>query len=64
MRRQVIVTGIERMAAFYLGKRYDPDLKQVLSEDLLTYDARDLTTHAVCVGITGSDHCTSWSTRN
>ena len=49
-----MVTGIERMATFYLGKRYEPDLKQVSADDLLMYDARDLTTHAVCVGMTGS----------
>jgi len=48
------MTAIERMATFYLGKRYDPEFKQVLSEDLLMYEARDLTTHAVCVGMTGS----------
>ncbi len=39
--------------AFYLGKQYD------ISEDkrldrLLMYDARDLTTHGVCIGMTGS----------
>ena len=60
VRRQVIVIAIERMASFYLGKRYEPDLKQVLSEDLLMYDARDLTTHAVCVGMTGSGRFASW----
>ncbi len=54
VRRQVIVTGIERMATFCLGKRYEPDLKQVSADDLLMYGARDLTTHAVCVGMTGS----------
>jgi len=48
------VTGIERMATFYLGKRYEADLKRVIGDDLLMYDARDLTTHAVCVGMTGS----------
>jgi len=54
VRRQVIVTGVERMATFYLGERYEADLKRVIGHDLLMYDARDLTTHAVCVGMTGS----------
>ncbi|HUV95299.1 MAG TPA: DUF87 domain-containing protein, partial [Anaerolineae bacterium] len=48
------MTNIERMATFYLGKRYDPGLERVVGDDLLMYDARDLTTHAVCVGMTGS----------
>jgi hypothetical protein len=43
----------EKLGAFYLGKVYDPDTSRVLDE-LLLYDAKDLTTHAVCVGMTGS----------
>ncbi|MGH7500517.1 MAG: ATP-binding protein [Longimicrobiales bacterium] len=43
----------EKLGMFYLGRRYDPDAKAVTSEPVL-YDARDLTTHAVCVGMTGS----------
>ena len=43
----------EKLAAFYLGKDYDVDRGEV-TEDLLLYDAKDLTTHAVCVGMTGS----------
>lgn len=43
----------EKPAAFYLGKRYDIQKKQVIEEPIL-YDARDLTTHAVCIGMTGS----------
>lgn len=43
----------EKLGAFYLGKEYDvPDDK--LLDRLLMYDARDLTTHALCVGMTGS----------
>ena len=43
----------EKLGAFYLGKTYD--LKsQKLGDELVMYDARDLTTHAVCVGMTGS----------
>ena len=43
----------ERLGAFYLGKQYDVAEDRRL-ERLLMYDARDLTTHAVCVGMTGS----------
>ncbi len=42
----------EELGAFYLGRRYDP-AAGVTNEPIL-YDARDLTTHAVCVGMTGS----------
>lgn len=42
----------ERLGAFYLGKRVAPDGEQ--TEDLLLYDAKDLTTHALVVGMTGS----------
>ena len=43
----------EKLGSFYLGKEYDVAKKE-LSDRLLMYDARDLTTHAVCVGMTGS----------
>lgn len=43
----------ERLGAFYLGKLYDVGEGKRLDR-LLMYDARDLTTHAVCVGMTGS----------
>jgi hypothetical protein len=43
----------EKLGAFYLGRRFDPDKGEVATEDIL-YDAKDLTTHAVCVGMTGS----------
>ncbi len=43
----------EKLGVFYLGKQYDLAKKQV-DESLLLYDAKDLTTHAVCVGMTGS----------
>ncbi|NOZ72513.1 MAG: hypothetical protein GXP38_11490, partial [Chloroflexi bacterium] len=43
----------EKLGAFYLGKEYDIE-KGKLTDDLVMYDARDLTTHAVCVGMTGS----------
>ena len=44
---------LEQLGAFYLGKRYDLDRNESTDERVL-YDARDLTTHAVCLGMTGS----------
>ncbi len=43
----------EKLGAFYLGKQYDL-AQRVRGEELVLYDAKDLTTHAVCVGMTGS----------
>ncbi len=43
----------EKLGAFYLGRPVDPENGETLAEPLL-YDAKDLTTHAVCVGMTGS----------
>ncbi|HSR33081.1 MAG TPA: DUF87 domain-containing protein [Anaerolineae bacterium] len=43
----------ERLASFYLGQAYDLTEGQTL-EQPIHYDARDLTTHAVCLGMTGS----------
>jgi hypothetical protein len=42
----------EKLGVFYLGREYDPATQQ-LGDELL-YDSRDLTTHAVCIGMTGS----------
>ena len=43
----------EKMGAFYLGKDVDPTTMEMGQAPLL-YDSKDLTTHAVCVGMTGS----------
>jgi hypothetical protein len=43
----------EKLGSFYLGKEYDLKKNQLLDR-LVMYDARDLTTHAFCVGMTGS----------
>jgi hypothetical protein len=43
----------EKMGAFYLGRSYDEE-KRELGEALVLYDSKDLVTHAVCVGMTGS----------
>jgi len=45
---------IELPACFYLGREYDLDQKTIQSEKYVMYDARDLTTHGVIVGMTGS----------
>jgi hypothetical protein len=44
---------IEKPGEFYLGREYDLAAGKVLPLPLL-YDSEDLTTHAVCVGMTGS----------
>lgn len=47
------MSDFEKLGAFYLGKLFDLDRGTVRPE-LLLYNSRDLTTHAVCVGMTGS----------
>jgi hypothetical protein len=43
----------EKLGVFYLGKEYDLQTRQAKGE-LLLYDSKDLVTHAVVVGMTGS----------
>jgi hypothetical protein len=43
----------EKLGLFYLGRPYDLDAKAA-REGLLLYDSKDLVTHAICVGMTGS----------
>jgi hypothetical protein len=43
----------EKLGVFYLGREYDAAARAP-GDNLLLYDSRDLTTHAVCVGMTGS----------
>jgi hypothetical protein len=47
------MTDYEKLGVFYLGKPYDTASKSVIDDPYL-YDAKDLTTHAICVGMTGS----------
>ena len=47
------MADFEKLGVFYLGKEYDLAAKR-RGEGLVLYDARDLVTHAVCVGMTGS----------
>ena len=46
-------TPREQLGSFFIGGEYDLHSGET-SETPLVYDARDLTTHAVCVGMTGS----------
>ncbi len=43
---------MEKLGTFYLGREYDLSTKQ--TGGLLLYDSKDLVTHGVCVGMTGS----------
>ncbi len=43
----------EKLGVFYLGREYDLTNK-TRKEALVLYDSKDLVTHAVCVGMTGS----------
>ena len=43
----------EKLGAFYLGRVYDAKAREP-TDELLFYDSKDLTTHALCVGMTGS----------
>jgi hypothetical protein len=43
----------EKLGIFYLGHRLDQSLKGN-PEDFVLYQSRDLLTHAVCIGMTGS----------
>lgn len=44
----------EKLGIFYLGKKYDISNNKTNNDELILYDSKDLTTHAVCVGMTGS----------
>jgi len=47
------VADYEKLGSFYLGKEYDLEKKEV-TDDLLLYDSKDLVTHGVVLGMTGS----------
>ena len=52
-RQGVTVEDFEKLGVFYLGRSFDLRAKQ-LKDGLLLYDSKDLVTHGVCVGMTGS----------
>lgn len=43
----------EKLGVFYLGKEYDLEKGEML-DDMVLYKSKDLTTHAVIIGMTGS----------
>ena len=43
----------EKLGSFYLGRVYDMASNKT-KDELLLYDSKDLVTHSVCVGMTGS----------
>jgi len=47
------LSAYENLGSFYLGRTVDP-VSAANRPDPLLYDSQDLTTHAVCVGMTGS----------
>lgn len=46
-------SDFEKLGQFYLGRGYDADKKQP-EDDLILYDSKDLVTHGVVLGMTGS----------
>ena len=48
-----VTHAYERLGRFYLGRRYELDRAARLGDPVL-YESKDLVTHAVCVGMTGS----------
>jgi hypothetical protein len=44
----------EKLGQFYLGREFDLSAKKGDENALVLYDAKDLVTHGVCVGMTGS----------
>ena len=43
----------EKLGQFYLGKEYDHDTQAITAEPVM-YDSKDLVTHGVVLGMTGS----------
>jgi len=50
---QIDVEDYEKLGQFYLGRGYDAESKEA-DGDLLLYDSKDLCTHGVVLGMTGS----------
>jgi len=46
-------TDYEKLGSFYLGREVDPATHET-TDDLVLYDSRDLVTHGVVLGMTGS----------
>lgn len=50
---EIKVSEYEQLGKFYLGRKYDLAARDLL-DDLLLYNSKDLVTHGVCLGMTGS----------
>ncbi|MEM8953543.1 MAG: DUF87 domain-containing protein [Verrucomicrobiota bacterium] len=50
---EMTVEDYEKLGAFYLGREYDLGAKK-LEDELVLYDSKDLVTHGVVLGMTGS----------
>ena len=48
------MSELDKLGSFYLGREHDLKPARPCSAKPLQYDSRHLTTHAVCVGMTGS----------
>ncbi|MBX9678707.1 MAG: hypothetical protein K2X38_08070 [Gemmataceae bacterium] len=53
MPQSAALPSYEKLGVFYLGKEFEPEAK-TLKKDYLLYDSKDLVTHGVVVGMTGS----------
>ena len=51
--RQASMQEFEKLGVFYLGKKRDL-AANTTTDELVLYDSKHLTTHAVVVGMTGS----------
>ncbi len=49
----MLTPDFEQLGSFYLGRRYDLEQRRRTDQPIL-YESRDLVTHALCVGMTGS----------
>jgi len=49
----ISASDYEKLGQFYLGRTYDGESKQV-KDELVLYDSKDLVTHGVVLGMTGS----------
>jgi hypothetical protein len=50
---EINVSDYEKLGSFYLGRPYDLESKAMV-EELVLYDSKDLVTHGVVLGMTGS----------
>ena len=51
--RNIQMENFEKLGVFYLGRPYDLKARKP-KDGVLLYDSKDLVTHALCVGMTGS----------